>query len=180
MGGIAGWLDYDINISEKEDILEKMSKTLSKRGAVENTKYITNTVGLVEAYNTRRIKEGLTTYKNGTHETVISYEGKIYNNKELKKELKECGYKFETNLDEELILKAFDFWGEDAFSKFNGVFAFVIWCVNENKILLVRDHIGAKPLFYYPYYGGIIIGSEIKTLLANPMVMPIVDIEGLK
>lgn len=180
MGGIAGWLDYDINISEKEEILTKMGNTLQKRGAIKRNQYITNKLGLIESYSTNISKDELTRYKSGEIETVIAYDGKIYNNKELQDELKENGYNFFSNTDEELILKVFDFWKEDGFKKLNGVFAFAIWILNENKILFVRDHVGAKPIFYYPYYGGVIFGSEIKTLLANPMVMSRIDNEGLK
>lgn len=180
MGGIAGWLDYDIDISEKEELLARMAKTLEKRGAIKTNKYVTSVAGVIEAYSSNNDKDRLTSYKNNDRELVISYEGKIYNGKELRKELKENGYKFSSQKDEEVIIKAYDLWKEDAFKKLNGVFAFAIWIVNERKILLVRDHVGAKPLFYYPYYGGLIFGSEIKTLLANPMVMSRIDSEGLK
>jgi len=180
MGGIAGWLDYDINISEKTEILEKMSNTLQKRGSVQSTSYLSNKIGIIQGHNQKIEQSELMNYKYQDSEIQIAFEGKIYNNKEIKKELKANGYKFKTNFDEELILKAYDFWKEDAFSKLNGVFVFSIWNTNEDKIILVRDHVGAKPLFYYPYYGGIIFGSEIKTLLANPMVMSRIDNEGLK
>ena len=72
-----------------------------------------------ETYSKNIEKNKLTNYKDGDRETIIAFEGKIYNAKELKKELKNNGYKFLTNSDEEIILKAFDFWQEDAFEKLN-------------------------------------------------------------
>lgn len=180
MGGIAGWLDYDINILEKQDVVEKMKNALQKRGVIKCNNFFSNMIGLVEGYSVNNEKTEISSYRTEEDEIFIAYEGKIYNTRELEKELKSNGYKLETKSDEEIILKGFDLWSEECFEKLNGVYSFVLWLKNEKKLLLVRDKIGTKPLFYYPYYGGIVFGSNIKTVLVNSMVMPKIDNQSLK
>jgi asparagine synthase (glutamine-hydrolysing) len=97
---------------------------------------------------------------------VISYNGEVYNFKEIKNELKE--YEFKTNSDTEVILKAFHKWGWEAVKKFRGMFAIAIWDKKRKKLTLIRDRVGVKPLYYYFDGNVFIFASEIKALLKHP------------
>lgn len=99
---------------------------------------------------------------------VISFNGEIYNFKELKKEL-ETFYNFKTNSDTEVILASYKKWGPGAIKKFNGIFAFAIWDKTKKELFLARDHIGLKPLYYYLNDGRFIFSSEIKAILEHDL-----------
>jgi len=92
----------------------------------------------------------------------LVYNGEIYNYIELRDELKELGYGFETDSDTEVFLKAYHCWGVEAFNKFNGMWASAIYDENKNTILLIRDRFGIKPLYYSLVDDNLIFGSEIK------------------
>ena len=98
---------------------------------------------------------------------VITYNGEIYNFKELKKELINYGYKFKTNCDTEVILYLFHKYNIDAFKKLSGIFALAIWDKLNRKLYLVRDKVGVKPLFYHfdKHEKKFFFSSSIKSLL---------------
>ncbi len=106
------------------------------------------------------------TVKNGKF--TIIFNGEIYNYIELKKELCDLGYIFESNSDTEVVLKAYEEWGLQCFSHFNGMWAIAIWDSCEEKIILSRDRLGKKPLYYYKDDEKFIFASEIKAILEYP------------
>ena len=95
---------------------------------------------------------------------IITHNGEIYNYIEIRKELQEKGYTFKTNTDTEVILAAYQEWGEDCVKKFNGMWAFIIWDKKKKKLFVSRDRFGIKPLFYYQDKDIFIFASEIKSL----------------
>ncbi|RXK07206.1 asparagine synthase (glutamine-hydrolyzing) [Halarcobacter bivalviorum] len=99
------------------------------------------------------------------NELIIVFNGEIYNYIEIKEELKSLGYKFTTNSDTEVILKAYREWKENCVSKFNGMWAFAIFDKSTKKIFLSRDRLGVKPLYYIFKENNFIFASEIKALL---------------
>lgn len=92
----------------------------------------------------------------------IVHNGEIYNFLELRQELKNLGYHFETATDTEVILKSFDAWGATCFSKFNGMFALAIYDVVDGTVYLARDHAGIKPLYYFVQEEELVFASEVK------------------
>ena len=98
----------------------------------------------------------------------ISYNGELYNYLELKKELIRAGCRFTSTGDTEVILAAFATWGTDAFSKFNGMFAFALWDSYKTDLYLVRDASGIKPLFYSISKQGLVFASEVKAFKNIP------------
>ncbi|HJT96247.1 MAG TPA: N-acetylglutaminylglutamine amidotransferase, partial [Mycobacterium sp.] len=96
----------------------------------------------------------------------ITYNGEIYNYIELRSELESLGFRFRTHSDTEVLLTAYAAWGADAVSKFNGMWAFAIYDAVEDALFCSRDRFGAKPLYYADYDGRLLVGSEIKALLA--------------
>ncbi|MDB9718082.1 asparagine synthase (glutamine-hydrolyzing), partial [Candidatus Pelagibacter sp.] len=99
---------------------------------------------------------------------VLSYNGEIYNFKEIRTELKTFGYIFKSKSDSEVVLNALAHWGKDAFLKFNGMFALALWDKKENVLTLARDRYGIKPLYYSFQKNIFAFGSEQKAILANP------------
>lgn len=96
---------------------------------------------------------------------LLIYNGEIYNFKELRSELAEFGYTFETGTDTEVLLKGFHFWGEAVCNKLIGMFSFAILNKKTNKLVLVRDRFGVKPLYYYLNQSRLYFASELKSIL---------------
>ncbi len=101
-------------------------------------------------------------------QVVLTYNGEIYNFRELRQELAQAGHCFRTGTDTEVILAAYRAWGTDCVDRFNGIFAFALWDVPRRRLWLVRDRLGVKPLYYSLAGGTLRFASEIKALLADP------------
>jgi len=110
------------------------------------------------------------TYKIDNNSYTIIYTGKLYNYDIFKKELKENGFTFSTDLEEEVIVKGFVHFGYDICKKLNGAFSFAIWNQKREELFLARDHFGLKPLYYTFSNNSFIFASYIKCILNNPEV----------
>lgn len=182
MCGISGWIDKNVNMSEKMYVLNKMSETLEKRGPDENGIYVNGNTALIHRRLVVIDKENgkqpmAVRYNEATY--VIVYNGELYNTEELREELKADGFHFRGHSDTEVVLKAYIKYGSGCAEKLNGIFAFAVFCSKDNSLFLCRDRIGVKPLFYYEYNGGLLFASEIKALLASGVVKPQIDEQGL-
>lgn len=182
MCGIAGWVNFQKNISKETEIIKNMTRTLKKRGPDDEGYYIsTNTL-----LGHRRLvvvdpsggSQPMAKVING-NKYIIVYNGELYNTEDLRKILLSEGYKFDSYSDTEVLLVSYIHWGMDCVKKINGIFAFAILDEANESIFLARDPLGVKPLFYTVKDNSLIFGSEIKTLLAHPMVEPILTREGL-
>ena len=100
----------------------------------------------------------------------IVFNGEIYNYVELREELKAAGYTFSTATDTEVILAAYDCWGENCVERFNGDWAFCIFDTSKRRLFFSRDRYGIKPLYYFETKGFFAFASEIKALLTVPQV----------
>ncbi|HEX8098452.1 MAG TPA: asparagine synthase (glutamine-hydrolyzing), partial [Pyrinomonadaceae bacterium] len=122
-------------------------------------------------------------YANGRF--VLTFNGEIYNYRELREELRERGHRFQTDTDTEVLLAAFAEWGEGCLPRLNGMFAFALWDGQERKLTLVRDRLGIKPLYYalvpgeQDAPGSFVFASEIKALLATGLVRRELNVEAL-
>lgn len=96
------------------------------------------------------------------NELIITYNGEIYNYQELTNELKKLGAVFKTQSDTEVILMAYQYWGVKAFDRFEGIFAFALYDKKHSKVLLVRDQLGVKPLYYFADGSHVVFGSEVR------------------
>lgn len=110
---------------------------------------------------------------------VITFNGEIYNFKKLRKELEAFGYHFQSQSDTEVILKSYIEWGTSMFVKLDGMFAICIVDLEQQKIILGRDRVGLKPLFYSKNESGLIWASEIKAILKNEFVKPEINWNGI-
>lgn len=166
MCGIAGILGNKKARLEKKHELMKLS--LEKRGCGEGSIYVAGRgvflhtrLGGADAKEDQHMR----LVWRGLSYTLV-YDGELYNVDEIKVELIDAGHKFKGCGDAEIVLHAYVEWGDSCLKKFNGVFAFVVFCEEQNKLFFARDRIGVKPFFYTVKNGEFIFASEIKTLFA--------------
>ena len=107
---------------------------------------------------------------SGDIRLAVIHNGEIYNFKEIREELKKEGYEFNTNTDTEVILKGYDKWGIDVIHKFRGMFAFALWDAKKEKLYLVRDRFGIKPLYYYQNNNELLFASTVKALKGSGLI----------
>lgn len=182
MCGISGWFSDKERIDGNIDIISKMSEALCRRGPDEHGMYLESNVCVLHRRLTVIDPE---TGKQpmiapiGDENVSLVYNGELYNTNELRQELLSHGHSFKGHSDTEVLLKAYLQWGTSCVEKLNGIFAFTVYDGRDRSLFMARDPIGVKPFFYYKYNGGILFGSEIKALLANPIVKPQIDEEGL-
>lgn len=179
MCGIAGIVDYE---NERQtmswDILKAMQDTMRRRGPDQNGIWHDRFVSLVHArLSIMDPEHGLQPMH--MQEGSIVYNGELYNADELRKELQAAGFSFRTSCDTEVVLAAYLQWHEHCVERFNGIFAFALWDDWRKELFIARDPMGVKPLFYTWHETTFLFGSEIKTLLAHPLVEPRVRREGL-
>lgn len=182
MCGITGWIDWDNHLEQERPILDAMVATLAARGPDASGTYVKQHV----AFGHRRLSvvdliNGAQPMirQRGSETYIITYNGELYNTPELQQDLESKGYRFTTTCDTEVLLTAYIEYGPACVEKFNGIFAFGIWDEAKETLFLARDRIGVKPLFYAERNKCLVFGSELKALLANPLIKPEVDAEGL-
>lgn len=182
MCGIAGWIDFENNLSEKGSVIDAMIETLKLRGPDSEGKYMSRHVLLghrrlivVDPEGGKQPMEK----EIGGNEYIIVYNGELYNTEDLRQELIQEGYKFDSYSDTEVLLTSYICWGESCVERLNGIFAFAVYDKAKESVFLARDPLGVKPLFYSLRGSSVIFGSEIKTLLAHPYIEPVVDRDGI-
>lgn len=107
---------------------------------------------------------------NESGSLVIIYNGELYNYQELRLLLETARHQFHSSSDTEVVLHAFEEWGPKCLDRFNGMFAFAIWDVRQQRLFIARDRYGVKPLYYYHDGSKLLFASEIKAILAHPGV----------
>jgi len=110
---------------------------------------------------------------------VISYNGEVYNFRELRAELQARGHVFRSSSDTEVVIEAFSEWGYAAIERFNGMFALALWDCTAQRLFLARDRFGIKPMYVARVGNALLFGSEVKALLAHGALKPEIDFEGL-
>ncbi|MEV8509790.1 asparagine synthase (glutamine-hydrolyzing) [Actinoplanes sp. NPDC051475] len=184
MCGIVGWVDFTRDLQLQQDTIDAMTDTMQLRGPDDGGTWS----GPHAALGHRRlaiidIEGGKQPFvdSHGPHRepVVLVYSGEVYNFRELRDALAVRGHRFTTRSDTEVVMRAYQEWGADCVDHLNGMFAFAIWDAAREELLLVRDRIGVKPLYYYPYPGGVLFASEPKGILANPLFTPKVTEESL-
>ena len=110
---------------------------------------------------------------------TITFNGEIYNFKKIRKELEALGYHFKSNSDTEVILKSYKEWGTEMFAQFDGMFAIALVDLEKQKLILGRDRVGLKPLFYFKNENALVWASEIKSILKNEYIKPEINWNGV-
>ncbi|MBN1586511.1 MAG: asparagine synthase (glutamine-hydrolyzing) [Candidatus Omnitrophica bacterium] len=180
MCGIAGIFNRS-GKPVSRNALQQMTEALAHRGPDGQGQHIDNNLGLGH----RRL--AVLDPTPNSHQPMqspdsrytLSYNGEIYNFRELRTELESLGYRFRSSGDTEVALYALMEWGIDALSRFNGMFALAFWDSRQRELLICRDRYGIKPLYYAFCGKTLLIGSEVQAILANPAFEMSPDMEGL-
>lgn len=170
MCGIAGIVDLRGRRDIDGAVLAAMNQIQFHRGPDEGGTFIEPGVGLAHRrLSIIDLSRGQQPLFNEDHSVVVVFNGEIYNFPELTEELLALGHEFRTRCDTEVIVHAWEAWGEDCVKRFRGMFAFALWDRNRDTLFLGRDHLGKKPLHYALLPSGeLIFGSELKILLQHP------------
>jgi asparagine synthase (glutamine-hydrolysing) len=180
MCGIAGYISFKGNKLISEDKLRVMVNTLHHRGPDETGSAINECVAMgMRRLSIIDLSGGSQPIYNEDDSVWTVFNGEIYNFKDLRNDLKSNGHKFKTNTDTEVIVHSYEEYGTEFPSKLNGMFAIVLHDRKKNKVILARDHIGIKPLYYSYNTKRLIFGSEIKAVLASEDVEKELDIDAL-
>jgi asparagine synthase (glutamine-hydrolysing) len=168
MCGIVGVVSGDGPVST--ELLQVMTDVIAHRGPDDDGVYTDGRVGL----GNRRLAiidlsaAGHQPMVDDTGELVLTFNGEIYNFRELRAELERLGHRFRSKTDTEVVLRSYAEWGEESFTRFNGMFALAIWDRRLRTLVLARDRYGVKPLYYTEAGGDFLFGSEIKSFLRHP------------
>ena len=191
MCGICGKINFS-NQKIQDLPLQKMSKSFSYRGPDDEGLYLNYSSGTENAnpinigFGHRRLSiidlsdSGHQPMSNEDSTIWITYNGEIYNFREIADELKRKGHQFRSNTDTEVLLHLYEEEGTNAVNRLNGMFAFAIWDENFKRLWVCRDRIGIKPVVYYWDGKHFIFASEIKALLADPIISKELDCEALQ
>jgi len=166
--GFAGFISYTNRMACSETTLKKMGAALRYRGPDDESCYQDEILSFVfRRLSIIDVEGGSQPIWNEDNSVFVAVNGEIYNHLELRDSLKNK-HTFSTRSDSEILLHLYEEYGTNAFSMLNGMFAAVIWDKRQNKLILARDRLGIKPLYYTETQSGILFGSELKALLMHP------------
>lgn len=181
MGGIGGCIDFENGARALTEVGPRMARALAPRGPDEGGSYVDDHALLVHRrLIVRDAAGGLQPMHAPDGNTILIYNGELYNAEDIRVLLIAKGHRFRGHADTEVLLHAYLEWGTQAFARLNGTFAFALWDKAAQKLVLCRDRLGVKPLFYSRRPEGLVFGSEIKTVLCHPGVRPRVGADGLR
>jgi asparagine synthase (glutamine-hydrolysing) len=179
MCGIAGWYGSP-GVRDGRALLTSMLSSLVHRGPDDEGQYLEGPIAL----GSRRlsiidVQGGHQPISNEDRTVWVVLNGEIYNFRELRHELELKGHAFATRTDTEVIVHAYEEWGDDCVTRLNGIFGVAVWDARRRRLLLARDHFGVKPLYYHDDGRRLSWASEIKALLADAATPRRVDLEAL-
>src|SRR3989338_1129729 len=177
MCGICGYIHLDRAKRVSQYILKNMMDTLANRGPDYEGAYLKDNVALGHRrLSIIDLESGHQPMANEDGSIIIVYNGEVYNFLSLKAELTRIGHKFRTHSDTEVIIHAYEEYGDDCVNRFNGMFAFAIWDSRAKRLFLARDKFGKKPLYYAVFDNQFIFGSELKAVLKHPSSIREIDL----
>lgn len=169
-----------------EQLIKNMLARIAHRGPDDEGIYIANTSTADRvALGHRRLSiidlspAGHEPMADASGQIWLTYNGEIYNFLELRRELEQRGHRFRSDTDAEVVIYAYREWGRDFLSRLNGMFAFALWDARDESLIIARDRLGIKPVYYAETPVGLAFASEIKAILAIPGVERKVDLESL-
>ena len=175
MCGIAGIMG-----SNRVDAIKKMTDIMIHRGPDDSGYYHDDDISLGQRrLSIIDINHGRQPISNEDDTLQLVCNGEIYNSPQLRETLIAKGHRFKTATDVEVILHLYEEYGDDCVKHLRGMFAFALWDSVKRRLLMARDHLGQKPLFFCQKNGGLAFASEVKSILASEIIKPEIDLEGL-
>lgn len=180
MCGIAGIFNFDPRRPVDVALLRSMNAAITHRGPDEDGFYVNGPLGLAN----RRLSiiglaDGRQPIANEDQTVWTVFNGEIYNYPELRRELTARGHRFRTSTDTEVLVHLYEDEGDDFVRHLNGMFAIALWDDRRRRLLIYRDRLGEKPLYWVRTGGRLLFASEIKAILRDPSVDRSVDLEAL-
>jgi asparagine synthase (glutamine-hydrolysing) len=171
MCGICGKLNFNRDAVVSEGLLKAMADSITHRGPDDEGYYVSGQIGLgFRRLSIIDLSGGHQPLCNEDGTVWIVFNGEIYNFKELRQLLQSKGHTFRTQTDTEVIVHLYEEYGDACVEKLRGMFAFAVWDQKQRRLLLARDRIGIKPLYYGTTGHSLVFGSEIKAILADPEI----------
>ena len=176
MCGIAGIVG-----EENKELITQMIKEVRHRGPDDMGVFLDKNISLGHARLSiiDLSQKGRQPMSNENGNLWITFNGEIYNFREIRNELEKKGYAFKSGTDTEVIIYAYEEYGEECVSKLTGMFAFAIWDADKKKLFAARDRFGIKPFYYYCGDNLLVFGSEIKSILLHPRIKKEVNKEAI-
>ncbi|HEV2377247.1 MAG TPA: asparagine synthase (glutamine-hydrolyzing) [Streptosporangiaceae bacterium] len=184
MSGLVGWADFQRDLSQggNAGVVHAMTETMRDRGPDGKGVWLSASMALGH----RKLSAGdqaegeqPALAEVGADTIALAYDGAIYNLPELRREVEGAGARLRTGSDTDILLQCYLLWGTDFVARLNGMFAFALWDGRARRLLLGRDRMGVKPLFYAEYPGGILFASLPKGIIANPLFEPRLELSAL-
>jgi asparagine synthase (glutamine-hydrolysing) len=180
MCGICGIYNFTKDQPVSKAVLHEMTGKLTHRGPDDSGFYLDRFIGLGHRrLSIIDLQKGHQPMSNKNNTVWVTYNGEIYNFKELKGDLEQKGHRFVTDCDTEVIIHSYEEYGPDCLVNFNGMFAFAVWARETQTLFMARDRLGIKPLYYTITGGNLIFASEIKAILTHPAVKAEVEVASI-
>ena len=166
MCGICGFTG---NLENREDVLKSMTEVITHRGPDSDGFYCDDYINMgFRRLSIIDLEAGHQPIFNEDKTLVLTFNGEIYNYKDLRKILTDKGHTFATESDSEVLVHGFEEWGEDLLPKLRGMFGFAIYNKNDKSLFIARDFFGIKPMHYTQIGADFVYASEIKSILEHP------------
>jgi asparagine synthase (glutamine-hydrolysing) len=184
VSGLAGWADFQRDLTDggNAGVLHTMTEAMTDRGPDGKGVWLSRDMALGH----RKLSAGgpadgeqPALARAGAETVALAYDGAIYNLPELRREIEGAGGRLTTGTDTDTLLQGYLLWGADFATRLNGMFAFALWDGRARRLLLCRDRMGVKPLYYAEYPGGILFASLPKGIMANPLFRPRLELSAL-
>jgi len=171
MCGICGVVSFQPDIPLERSVLKQMNDSIRHRGPDDQGYYQDAQASLaMRRLSIIDLHTGQQPISNETDDVWVVYNGEIYNFKEVRSVLKQRGHIFKTQTDTEIIVHAYEEYGDECVQHFNGMFAIALWDARKRRLFLARDRLGIKPLYYWTDRTGLVFASELKALILHPDV----------
>jgi asparagine synthase (glutamine-hydrolysing) len=180
MCGICGVVSFQPNAPADRSTLLRMNASLQHRGPDDEGYYEDDQAGLaMRRLSIIDLHTGQQPISNESGDIWVVYNGEIYNFQKVRADLEQRGHTFKTQTDTEIIVHAYEEYGDECVTYFNGMFAIALWDAAERRLFLARDRLGIKPLYYWSGVDKLVFGSELKALTRHPDVPRQVDFSAL-
>ena len=171
MCGICGVISFEPNRLVDRFLLKRMNDSIRHRGPDDEGYYQDAQASLaMRRLSIIDLHTGQQPISNESGDVWVVYNGEIYNFKDVRAELECRGHVFKTQTDTEVIVHAYEEYGDDCVKHFNGMFAIAIWDAHKRRLILIRDRMGIKPLYYWAGQDKLVFASELKALILHPDV----------